>query len=280
MIPSLNLGGTLLTFDSPKIMGIVNLTPDSFYTKGSNNSVTGALFLAEKMLAEGAHVLDLGGKSSRPGAALMEVETEIQRVVPAIEAIRKRFPEAIVSVDTFHAPVARAAVASGAQIVNDISAGLMDEKMFQTVSDLKVSYILMHMKGTPKTMQQNPVYAAIVPEVFDFLNQRVQAARAHGIQELMLDPGFGFGKTIDQNYSLLRNLSSFELLQLPLLAGLSRKSMIYKVLDSEAEEALNGTTALHMLALNNGAHMLRVHDVKEAAETIRLFNRYQQAVNS
>ncbi len=280
MIPSLNLGGTLLTFDSPKIMGIVNLTPDSFYTKGSNNSVTGALFLAEKMLAEGAHVLDLGGQSSRPGAALMEVETEIQRVVPAIEAIRKRFPEAIVSVDTFHAPVARAAVASGAQIVNDISAGLMDEKMFQTVSDLKVSYILMHMKGTPKTMQQNPVYAAIVPEVFDFLNQRVQAARAHGIQELMLDPGFGFGKTIDQNYSLLRNLSSFELLQLPLLAGLSRKSMIYKVLDSEAEEALNGTTALHMLALNNGAHMLRVHDVKEAAETIRLFNRYQQAVNS
>lgn len=278
MIPSLNLGGTLLNFDSPKIMGIVNLTPDSFYTKGNNNSVTGALFLAEKMLVEGAHVLDLGGQSSRPGAALMGAETEIQRVVPAIEAIMKRFPEALVSVDTFHAPVARAAVEAGAQLVNDISAGLMDEKMFQTVSDLKVSYILMHMKGTPKTMQQNPVYEATIAEVFDFLNQRVQVARAHGIHELMLDPGFGFGKTIDQNYSLLRHLKSFELLRLPLLAGLSRKSMIYKVLESEAEEALNGTTALHMLALNNGAHMLRVHDVKEAAETIRLFNRYQQAV--
>ena len=280
MIPSLNLGGTLLTFDSPKIMGIVNLTPDSFYTKGSNNSVTGALFLAEKMLAEGAHVLDLGGQSSRPGAALTGPETEIQRVVPAIEAIIKRFPQALISVDTFHAPVARAAVEAGALLVNDISAGLMDEKMFQTVSDLKVSYILMHMKGTPKTMQQNPVYEDIVAEVFDFLNQRVQVARAHGIDELMLDPGFGFGKTIDQNYCLLRGLKSIELLQLPLLAGLSRKSMIYKVLESEAAEALNGTTALHMLALNNGAHMLRVHDVKEAVETVRLFNRYQQAVNS
>lgn len=278
MTPSLNLGGTLLNFDSPKIMGIVNLTPDSFYTKGINNSVTGALFLAEKMLTEGAHVLDLGGQSSRPGAALTGPETEIQRVVPAIEAIIKRFPEALVSVDTFHAPVAKAAVEAGAQIVNDISAGLMDEKMFQTVSDLKVSYILMHMKGTPKTMQQNPVYEDIVPEVFDFLNQRVQVARTHGIKELMLDPGFGFGKTIDQNYSLLKHLKSFEMLQLPLLAGVSRKSMIYKVLETEAEQALNGTTALHMLALNNGAHMLRVHDVKEAAEAVRLFNCYQQAL--
>lgn len=278
MIPSLNLGGTLLNFDSPKIMGIVNLTPDSFYTKGSNNSVNGALLLAEKMLSEGAHVLDLGGQSSRPGAALMGPETEIRRVVPAIEAIMKRFPEALVSVDTFHAPVARAAVEAGAQIVNDISAGLMDEKMFQTVSDLKVSYILMHMKGTPKTMQQNPVYEDIVVEVFDFLNQRVQEARTYGINELMLDPGFGFGKTIDQNYSLLKHLKSFEMLQLPLLAGLSRKSMIYKVLEEEAAQALNGTTALHMLALNNGAHMLRVHDVKEAAEAVRLFNCYQQAL--
>ncbi len=278
MTPSLNLGGTLLNFDSPKIMGIVNLTPDSFYTKGINNSVTGALFLAEKMLTEGAHVLDLGGQSSRPGAALTGPETEIQRVVPAIEAIIKRFPEALVSVDTFHAPVAKAAVEAGAQIVNDISAGLMDEKMFQTVSDLKVSYILMHMKGTPKTMQQNPVYEDIVPEVFDFLNQRVQVARTHGIKELMLDPGFGFGKTIAQNYSLLKHLKSFEMLQLPLLAGVSRKSMIYKVLETEAEQALNGTTALHMLALNNGAHMLRVHDVKEAAEAVRLFNCYQQAL--
>ncbi len=279
MIPSINLGGTLINFDSPKIMGIVNLTPDSFYTKGNNNSVTGALLLAEKMLAEGAHVLDLGGQSSRPGATLVGAETEIQRVVPAIEAIVKRFPQALISVDTFYASVARAAVEAGALLVNDISAGLMDEKMFQTVSYLKVSYILMHMKGTPETMQQNPVYESIVTEVFDFLNQRVQLARAYGIEELMLDPGFGFGKTIDQNYSLLRDLRSFELLQLPLLAGLSRKSMIYKVLQSGAEEALNGTTALQMLALNNGANMLRVHDVKEAAETIRLFNRYQQAAN-
>ncbi|RYD98892.1 MAG: dihydropteroate synthase [Sphingobacteriales bacterium] len=278
MIPSLNLAGTLLSFDIPKIMGIVNLTPDSFYTKGNNNSVTGALFLAGKLLEEGAHILDLGGQSSRPGAALTGPETEIQRVVPAIEAIIKRFPEALLSVDTFHAPVARAAVEAGARIVNDISAGLMDEKMFQTVSDLKVSYIMMHMKGTPKTMQQNPVYEDIVAEVFDFLNQRVQAARDHGIYDLMLDPGFGFGKTIDQNYSLLKHLKSFALLQLPVLAGLSRKSMIYKVLQSEAEAALNGTTALHMLALNNGAHMLRVHDVKAAAEAISLFRQYQQVV--
>jgi len=278
MIPSLNLAGKLLHFDTPKIMGIVNLTPDSFYTKGINNSVEGALFLAGKMLEEGAHVLDLGGQSSRPGAPLTGPDTEIQRVVPAIEAIVKRFPEAYLSVDTFHAPVAKAAVEAGAHIVNDISAGLMDEKMFQTVSDLKVSYIMMHMKGTPETMQQNPVYEAIVTEVFDFLNQRVQLARQHGIYDLMLDPGFGFGKTVDQNYSLLKHLNSFAILDLPVLAGLSRKSMIYKVLESEAEEALNGTTALHMLALNNGAHMLRVHDVKAAAEAISLFERYRQAL--
>lgn len=278
MIPSLNLAGKLLHFDTPKIMGIVNLTPDSFYTKGINNSVEGALFLAGNMLEEGAHVLDLGGQSSRPGAPLTGPDTEIQRVIPAIEAIVKRFPEAFISVDTFHAPVAKAAVEAGAHIVNDISAGLMDEKMFQTVSDLKVSYIMMHMKGTPETMQQNPVYEAIVTEVFDFLNQRVQLARQHGIYDLMLDPGFGFGKTVDQNYSLLKHLNSFAILDLPVLAGLSRKSMIYKVLESEAEEALNGTTALHMLALNNGAHMLRVHDVKAAAEAISLFERYRQAL--
>lgn len=277
MIPSLNVAGRLLSFDSPKIMGIVNLTPDSFYTKGINNSVDGALFLAEQMLEAGAAVLDLGGQSSRPGASLIGPEAEIERVIPAIEAIVKRFPEALLSVDTFYAPVAQAAAESGAHIINDISAGLMDEKMFQTVSGLGLSYIMMHMQGTPKTMQQNPVYEDIVVAVFDFLNQRVQVARDHGIYDMMLDPGFGFGKTIAQNYSLLKHLKSFELLQLPLLAGLSRKSMIHKVLESDAEQALNGTTALHMLALNNGAHMLRVHDVNAAAEAIRLFEQYRQA---
>lgn len=277
MIPSFNVAGRLLSFDSPKIMGIVNLTPDSFYTKGINNSVDGALFLAEQMLEAGAAVLDIGGQSSRPGASLIGPEAEIERVIPAIEAIVKRFPEALLSVDTFHAPVAQAAAESGAHIINDISAGLMDEKMFQTVSGLGLSYIMMHMQGTPKTMQQNPVYEDIVVDVFDFLNQRVQVAKQHGIYDIMLDPGFGFGKTLNQNYSLLKHLKSFELLQLPLLAGLSRKSMIHKVLGSDAEQALNGTTALHMLALNNGAHMLRVHDVSAAAEAIQLFEQYRQA---
>lgn len=277
MIPSLNVAGRLLSFDSPKIMGIVNLTPDSFYTKGINNSVDGALFLAEQMLEAGAAVLDIGGQSSRPGASLIGPEAEIERVIPALEAIAKRFPEALLSVDTFHAPVAQAAAGNGAHIINDISAGLMDEKMFQTVSGLGLSYIMMHMQGTPKTMQDNPVYEDIVVAVFDFLNQRVQEARAHGIYDIMLDPGFGFGKTLEQNYSLLKHLKSFELLQLPLLAGLSRKSMIHKVLGTDAEQALNGTTALHMLALNNGAHMLRVHDVSAAAEAIQLFEQYRRA---
>lgn len=277
MIPSLNVAGRLLSFDTPKIMGIVNLTPDSFYTRGINNSVDGALFLAEHMLEAGAAVLDIGGQSSRPGADLIGPEAETARVIPAIAAIAKRFPQALLSVDTFHAPVAQAAAESGAHIINDISAGLMDEKMFQTVSDLGLSYIMMHMQGTPETMQQNPVYKDIVVEVFDFLNQRVQAARAQGIDNIMLDPGFGFGKTLEQNYSLLKHLKSLELLRLPLLAGLSRKSMIHKVLDIDAAQALNGTTALHMLALNNGAHMLRVHDVGAAAEAIRLFEQYRRA---
>lgn len=278
MIPSLNPAGKLLSFDSPKVMGIVNLTPDSFYTKGIHNSIDGALFLAGKMLEEGAAVLDLGGQSSRPGASLIGAAAEIERVIPAIEAIVKRFPDAILSVDTFHAAVARAAVESGAHIINDISAGMMDEKMFQTVSDLGVSYIMMHMKGTPETMQDKPEYEDIVVEVFDFLNQRVQLAREYGIYDIMLDPGFGFGKTIAQNYSLLKHLNSFELLELPVLAGLSRKSMVHKVLGTDAATALNGTTALHMLALNNGAHMLRVHDVKEAVESVQLYEMYRQAL--
>jgi dihydropteroate synthase len=275
MVTSINAKGHLLTFDSPKVMGIINLTPDSFYTKGAHFSIDGALRIAEQMMQEGASILDLGGQSTRPGAEALSAEEELKRVVPAIEAIAKRLPEAIISVDTYQSAVAREAVCAGASIVNDISAGMMDEKMFQTISEMQVSYILMHMQGTPQNMQQNPQYKNIVVEVLDYLIQRIQLAKAAGIKDIIVDLGFGFGKTVAQNYQLLKSIREFEMLACPMLVGISRKSMIYKVLGIEPDDALNGTTSVHMIALQQGANILRVHDVKAAIEAIKIFEYAQ-----
>ncbi|HLU17292.1 MAG TPA: dihydropteroate synthase [Edaphocola sp.] len=274
---SLNLSGRLLDLSEPRIMGILNITPDSFYTKGRDSDLDSALRLAEQMYADGASIIDIGGQSTRPGAKVVGAEEEIKRVVPVIEALIKRFPEMIISVDTYYAAVAKASVEAGALIINDISAGLLDEKMLPTISMLGVSYILMHMQGTPQIMQQNPQYGDVVVEVFDFLNQRVQLAREMGIKDIVIDLGFGFGKTISQNYSLLKHLRAFEMLQCPMLVGVSRKSMIYKALGIGPEDALNGTSILHAWALQAGAHLLRVHDVKAAVEAVQLYKMWYSA---
>lgn len=274
---SLNLSGRLLDLSEPRIMGILNITPDSFYTKGRDSDLDSALRLAEQMYADGASIIDIGGQSTRPGAKVVGAEEEIKRVVPVIEALIKRFPEMIISVDTYYAAVAKASVEAGALIINDISAGLLDEKMLPTISMLGVSYILMHMQGTPQIMQQNPQYGDVVVEVFDFLNQRVQLAREMGINDIVIDLGFGFGKTISQNYSLLKHLRAFEMLQCPMLVGVSRKSMIYKALGIGPEDALNGTSILHAWALQAGAHLLRVHDVKAAVEAVQLYKMWYSA---
>lgn len=274
---SLNLSGRLLDLSEPRIMGILNITPDSFYTKGRDSDLDSALRLAEQMYADGASIIDIGGQSTRPGAKVVGAEEEIKRVVPVIEALIKRFPEMIISVDTYYAAVAKASVEAGALIINDISAGLLDEEMLPTISMLGVSYILMHMQGTPQIMQQNPQYGDVVVEVFDFLNQRVQLAREMGIKDIVIDLGFGFGKTIIQNYSLLKHLRAFEMLQCPMLVGVSRKSMIYKALGIGPEDALNGTSILHAWALQAGAHLLRVHDVKAAVEAVQLYKMWYTA---
>lgn len=254
-------------------MGILNTTPDSFFDGGSYLSTDSVLKRAEAILSEGADFIDLGGYSSRPGADFVSEEEETRRVVPAIEAILSKFPDALISVDTFRAGVARASVAAGAAIINDISAGHLDENMITTVADLKVPYILMHMKGTPETMQQFTEYDDLFRDIFLYFSERIGKCRELGISDLIIDPGFGFSKTIDQNYQLLHNLDKFEIFGLPVLAGISRKSMIYKLLGNKAEEALNGTSVLNTIALSRGANILRVHDVKEAVECVRLYNQ-------
>jgi dihydropteroate synthase len=228
---------------------------------------------AEKMVEEGASILDVGGVSTRPGAEMPDTDTELGRVIPVLQALREAFPEVILSIDTFRARVVKEAVAAGAAIVNDISAGKLDAELYATVAALQVPYVLMHMQQTPATMQQNPRYTNVVLEVSDFFIRETAILRALGVRDIILDPGFGFGKLPEHNFQLLQHLDSFAFLELPLLAGVSRKSMIYKTLDISPEAALNGTTALHMAALERGAHLLRVHDVKEARETIALFER-------
>ena len=267
---TLNIDGNLFDLSEPKVMGILNVTPDSFYEGSRIEGADRATEKARQMLNEGVDILDIGGYSTRPGALDISIEEEKQRVVIAIEAIIKEFPNAIISVDTFRAEVATAAVNAGAQIINDVSGGNLDNMMFQTVANLGVPYILMHMRGTPQTMKSMAKYENVVIEVYQELQQKIVRLRELGIQDIILDPGFGFAKTIAQNYELLKNLSYFELLGMPILAGISRKSMIYKTLHIDAKEALNGTTALNMVALQNGAKILRVHDVKEAIECVRL----------
>ncbi len=252
-------------------MGILNVTPDSFFDGGRYNHADALLAQAEKMLTDGAAILDIGGASSRPGAAEVSEAEELSRVLPAVEAIARRFPEALLSVDTWRASVAEAAVGAGAHIVNDISAGRFDPAMYPTVARLGVPYILMHMQGAPQTMQQKPNYNDVVTEVLDFFLREIAHLRALGVKDIILDPGFGFGKTVQHNYELLRNLHVFSAVTgLPVLAGVSRKSMISKVLNVPTAQTLNGTTVLHTIALQQGARILRVHDVKEAVEVVQL----------
>lgn len=273
---TINCEGRLISLEKPMVMGILNLTPDSFFDGGKYHGVDAALMQAEKMLREGAAFIDVGGMSSRPGAEIIGVEEELQRVLPVIEALHENFPEAIVSIDTFRAKVAHESVQAGAHLINDISAGNMDKAMFQTVAALDVPYIMMHMQGSPSTMQTAPQYENVVREVLDFFIQKTGELRQLGVKDIIIDPGFGFGKTVEHNYQLLKNMHVFQMLELPLLAGISRKSMICKVLKVKPENALNGTTALHVIALQQGAKILRAHDVKEAIQTIQLWEQLEE----
>jgi dihydropteroate synthase len=273
----INCGGKLLDLSTPKVMGILNVTPDSFYDGGKLKSDLDILPSAEQMLSDGASILDVGGASTRPGAAEVTPDDELNRVIPSIEIIQRNFPDAIISIDTFRSKVAEEAVNAGAAMVNDVSAGRFDENLFPTIAKLKVPYVLMHMQGRPQTMQQNPSYENVVKEVFDFLKEKMLQLNQLGIYDIILDVGFGFGKSVEHNYQLLQNLSVLRPLGLPVLAGLSRKSLICKVLHVNPTNALNGTTALHAIALLQGAKILRVHDVKEAVETVALIAAVQGA---
>ncbi|MET4142392.1 dihydropteroate synthase [Pedobacter sp. UYP1] len=274
---TLNLKGELLDLSRPCVMGILNLTPDSFYSNSRMGSIDAALERAEICLKEGAAFIDIGAYSSRPGAAGVTTDEELRRMIPAIAAISKRFPEAKLSIDTFRAKVARESIAAGAHVVNDISGGNLDELMFETVAALNVPYILMHMQGTPQTMQQKPVYKNIGLEVVDYLAEKVNALKALGVKDIILDPGFGFAKNTTHNYQLMNQLENLGVFGLPVLVGISRKSMIYKLLGTTADEALNGTTVLNTIALQKGAVILRVHDVKAAVECISIVEKMQQS---
>lgn len=266
-----NLNGTVNRLDGPLVMGIINTTPDSFYN-GSRHTTEGqVLSFAEKMVDEGVDIIDIGGYSSRPGAGDVTQEEELRRVMPAIRSVVKNFPEITISVDTFRAEVARAAVGEGVRIINDISGGEGDDKMFDTVASLKVPYVLMHMRGQPQNMQQFTEYDDLIVEITNYFHEKVEKLKNLGVNDIILDPGFGFAKTLNQNYELLKKLNYFNVLNLPLLVGISRKSMIYKKLGVSANEALNGTSVLHAIALMQGAMILRVHDVREAKEAIFLF---------
>ncbi len=272
IVPVLNCNGTLLDCSVPLVMGILNTTPDSFYDGGRYDVLEQAVTRGKQLWEEGATLIDVGGASSRPGALEVSVEEELRRVIPVIRALHVALPEAVLSVDTWRAEVAAAAVEAGASLINDISAGELDEAMLETVAALGVPYVLMHMQGRPDSMQLAPMYSDVVVEVLDFLIKKVIQLRELGVKDILIDPGFGFGKTIEHNFELLRRMGELKtVLQLPVLAGISRKSMIYKTLGSTASEALNGTSALHMVALQQGADILRVHDVKEAVEVRTLF---------
>ncbi|GAA4315724.1 dihydropteroate synthase [Pontixanthobacter gangjinensis] len=266
----INCKGNLIDLSEPKVMGIINITPDSFYRGSRSNTEKEILNKAEQMLAEGATFLDLGAYSSRPGADDIPVEEELERMLPAIELILKEFPEALLSIDTFRAQVAERSIQAGAALINDISAGKLDENMLQLIAEYQVPYIMMHMKGSPQTMKDLNQYEDLTAEVLFYFSERIDAARKLGINDIIIDPGFGFAKNIEQNYELLSKLELFKNLELPVLAGISRKSMIWKKLNISAEEALNGTSVLNTAALLKGANILRVHDVKEAVECIKL----------
>lgn len=271
---TLNCKGRLLVVDKPIVMGILNTNNDSFYAGSRVPGTDASLFQAENMLAEGAAILDVGAQSTRPGSERISAGEELKRAIPVIEAIHKRFPEAILSIDTYYSTVAAEAVMAGASMVNDVSAGSMDDSMLGTVGKLNTPFVCMHMKGTPESMHMDPQYENVSREVLDFFIHKTEECRMAGIHDIIIDPGFGFGKTIAHNFQLLKELPLFSMLQRPLLVGLSRKSTIYRTLGITPDEALNGTTVLNCLALQNGASVLRVHDVKEAVETIRLMQAY------
>lgn len=270
------MGGKVLDFSRPRIMGVLNVTPDSFYMQGRQWGEKELLTKAATMVEEGADLLDLGGYSSRPGAENISEQEELQRVMPAIGLLKKAYPTMPISIDTFRAQVARKAIEAGADMINDISGGELDENMFETVADCGVPYVLMHMKGSPQTMTQNTSYENIFQEMIDYFQRKIFNLHTLGVSDIVVDLGFGFAKTREQNFSLLNNLEVFKLLGCPLLVGISRKSMIYKTLGISPEEALNGTTVLHTVALLQGVSLLRVHDVKPAAEAIQLVNQLQQ----
>ena len=269
---TINLNGNLMDLSTPKIMGILNVTPDSFYDGGMFDSNKKILDHVEKMLNDGADIIDVGGYSSRPGAKEVKLKDEIKRVVPTIELIKKEFNETTISVDTFRSEVALQAVNSGASIINDISGGDLDPNMFNCVAELNVPYIIMHMQGNPKNMQNNPLYENVIVEIIENLSKKVFEATEAGVIDIIIDPGFGFGKTIEHNYKILSELSFFKELDCPILVGLSRKSMIYSLLEEKPENVLNGTTCLNTVSILNGANILRVHDVKEAKEVVKLTN--------
>ncbi len=266
-----NLNGDIRRLDRPLVMGIINTTPDSFYNGSRQVTEIQVLSRVETMIREGVDIIDIGGYSSRPGAGDVSVGDELKRVIPAIQAIAKNFPDTILSVDTFRAEVAKAVVNEGANIINDISGGAGDTNMFATVAEMGVPYILMHMRGEPHNMHQLTQYEDLVADIVNYFQERLELLKNLGVNDVILDPGFGFAKTLDQNYELLKKLNYFNILNLPILVGISRKSMIYKKLGCSAEEALNGTSVLHSIALMQGATILRAHDVKEAKEAILLF---------
>ena len=268
---TLNCKGRLLVADKPLVMGIINATPDSFYSGSRHQGTDAILRQAELMIKDGADILDIGGQSTQPGSLQITPEEELDRVVAPIEAIQRNFPDTVISIDTFYSKIAIASVEAGASIINDISAGNMDENMIQTVATLQVPYVLMHMQGTPENMQQNPQYENVTRELLDFFIRKTAVLEQAGIKDILIDPGFGFGKTIANNFEILNHLTAFSILKRPVLLGVSRKSTIYKTLGISSGESLNGTTVLNTIGLMNGASILRVHDVKEAREAIKLF---------
>lgn len=274
---TLNCKGRLLVIENPVVMGILNITPDSFYSGSRVPKKDEMLQKAGQMLKEEAVILDIGGQSTRPGSKRLTAEEEMDRVLPAVEVLKATYPDCFISVDTFYSAVAKASVNAGADIINDISAGELDDEMIPTVAALNVPYIAMHMKGTPDIMQSNPAYENVTREVVDYFITKVEQCKTAGIKDVVIDPGFGFGKTIQHNLQLLKNMEVFQMFHIPVLAGLSRKSTIWKTLGITSEEALNGTTVLNTIALQKGATILRVHDVKEAVEATKLFSAYTNA---
>ncbi|UGS22054.1 dihydropteroate synthase [Flavobacterium cyclinae] len=270
---NINCNGNLIDLTTPKVMGILNVTPNSFYDGGKHKEINSIIHQVDKMLSEGADFIDIGAYSSKPSAEFVSEDEEINRLVPIVKSLVETFPNIVLSVDTFRAHVAKAAVENGVALVNDIAAGLLDDKMLETVAELKVPYIMMHMRGNPQTMQSLTDYNDIVKEMIFYFSERIQKARSFGISDIVIDPGFGFAKTLEQNYEVMHKMELFEILELPILVGVSRKSMIYKVLESSPQEALNGTSVLNTIALQKGAKILRVHDVKEAVECIKLVSK-------